>query len=120
VQFYVEICLYYLVVKNISILGYTKIICDQVTCQLLSLSLTSTHQAISFFTSISMAFSNIYSSILLPFVKSYNKATNEKSRGIIVKNAADAVLKSRHLLKDKGIDLPNDLKQVCVFSLYLS
>jgi hypothetical protein len=39
-----------------------------------------------------MAFSNIYSSILLPFVKIYNEVTNEKSRGIIVKNAADAVL----------------------------
>jgi hypothetical protein len=94
---------------------------DQVTCQLISLSLTSTRQAISFFTSISMAFSNVYSIIILSFIKSYNEATNEKkSRGIIVKNAADAVLKSRHLLKDKGIDLPNNLKKVCVFSLYLS
>ena len=63
-----------------------------------------------------MAFTDLYSSILSPFVKSYKEATNEKKRALVLKNAADAVLESRHLLEDTGIDLPKDLKKVCLFS----
>ena len=44
------------------------------------------------------------------------KRQMKKNRALIVKNAAEAVLKSRHLLEDKGIDLPKDLKTVCLVS----
>jgi hypothetical protein len=61
-----------------------------------------------------MAFGDIYSSILLPFAKSY-KAKNEKGRAQVVKDAMDAVLKSRDLLEDQGGNLPKDLKTVHIF-----
>ena len=65
---------------------------------------------------ISMSFTQAYTDILLPFVKSYKAAKNEKNRALVVKNAADAVSKSSHLLEDQGVDLPKDLKTVCHFS----
>jgi hypothetical protein len=64
-----------------------------------------------------MAFSDVYSNILTPFVESYKAATNQKMRAIVIQNAADAVKKSSHLLKDSGVALPKDLKAVCAFSL---
>lgn len=69
-----------------------------------------------------MAFGDIYCNILLPFVESYKLATNQKNRAVIIKNAAEAVVKSRHLLEDTGIDLPKDLNTVrpLLFCIYLS
>jgi hypothetical protein len=60
-----------------------------------------------------MAFTDIYASILLPFVEKYKVAQNQKCRVLVIKNATEAVIKSRHLLKDTGIDLPKDLNTVC-------
>jgi hypothetical protein len=60
-----------------------------------------------------MAFTDIYASILLPFVEKYKVAQNQKSRALLIKNAAEAVMKSRHLLEDTGIDLPKNLNMVC-------
>jgi hypothetical protein len=64
-----------------------------------------------------MAFNKTYGDILFPFVDNYKVATNEKTRALVIKNAVDAVINSRHLLEDTGIDLPKDLKTVCPFSL---
>ena len=64
---------------------------------------------------IPMAFSDVYSSLLLPFVESYKVAKNEKGRALVLKNAEDAVLNSRNLLEDQGVDLPKDLKAVSIF-----
>jgi hypothetical protein len=63
-----------------------------------------------------MAFGDLYSSILLPFAQSY-QAKNEKGRAQVVKDAMDAVLKSRDLLEDQGGNLPKDLKTVHIFHL---
>jgi hypothetical protein len=60
-----------------------------------------------------MAFTNIYASILLPFVEEYKVAQNQKSRALVIKSAAEAVMKSRHSLEDTGIDLQKDLNVVC-------
>ena len=65
---------------------------------------------------ISMSFTQVYTNILLPFVESYKAAKNEKNRALVIKNAADVVSKSRHLLEDQGVNLPKDLKTVCHFS----
>jgi hypothetical protein len=63
-----------------------------------------------------MAFGDIFGNILEPFVQSYKEATNQKNKAVIIKNAADAVAKSRDLLEDTAMDLPKDLKTVCLYS----
>ena len=63
-----------------------------------------------------MAFRDIYCNILFPFIESYKLATNQKNRAVVIKNAAEAVVNSRHLLKDTGINLPKDLNVVCLLS----
>lgn len=45
---------------------------------------------------------------------------NEKERKAVVKNAADAVKKSRDLMEDTGSKLPKDLPTVGFFSASLS
>jgi hypothetical protein len=69
-----------------------------------------------------MTFSEVYASVLSPFVKNYVAAKNEKGRKAVVSNAADAVRKSRNLFEDKGDFLPKSLEPVCLlfFSLTLS
>lgn len=62
-----------------------------------------------------MAFGDVYSSILSPFADTYKAAKNDKGRTQVVKDAADAVLKSRDLLEGQGGNLPKDLKTVGVF-----
>ena len=62
-----------------------------------------------------MAFGDVYSNILLPFVESYNAAKNAKGRTEVVKEATDAVLKCRNLLEDQRGNIPKDLKTVCLF-----
>jgi hypothetical protein len=67
-----------------------------------------------------MAISEVFGEVLFPFVESYKDAKNEKNRALVVKNAADAVLKSSHLLEE-GLGLPKDLKTVRLFhSLFFS
>ena len=65
-----------------------------------------------------MTFSNVYGSLLLPFIQNYKEAKNEKGRKVVVGKAADAVRKSRNLLEDKGADLPKDLQMVCFLVLH--
>lgn len=64
---------------------------------------------------VSMSFCDAYASLLEPFLKSYKGAKNIKERTTVIKNAADAVLKSSNLLEDKGLELPNDVKTVGFF-----
>jgi hypothetical protein len=59
-----------------------------------------------------MTFTEDYSKVLSPFLKRYKEAENEKLRKAVSKEAADAVVKSRDVLEDKG-DLPKDLEKVC-------
>jgi hypothetical protein len=62
-----------------------------------------------------MALSKVYGTLLLPFVESYKLATNATGRNQVVKNAAEAVLKSKDLLEKEGLDLPKDLRTVNIF-----
>lgn len=62
-----------------------------------------------------MTFSEVYASVLSPFVKNYEAAKNEKGRKAVVSNAADAVRKSRNLFEDKGDFLPKSLEPVCLY-----
>lgn len=61
-----------------------------------------------------MSFTEVYASILSPFVKKYEEAKNDKGRKAVVSNAVDAVLKSRNLFEDEGDSLPKDLPAVCL------
>ena len=58
-----------------------------------------------------MTFSQLYSTVLTPFVQKYKEAKNEKGRKAIVNDAADAVKLSKDLLEDAD-DLPKDLQTV--------
>jgi hypothetical protein len=71
-----------------------------------------------------MSFTQAYSKILSPFLKRFQEAENEKLRKSVLKNAAEAVVRSRDLLEDKG-DLPKDLEKVlfilfCFFAVSMS
>jgi hypothetical protein len=58
-----------------------------------------------------MSFTQAYGNILSPFLKIFQEAENKKLRKSVLKNAAEAVVKSRDVLEDKG-DLPQDLETV--------
>jgi hypothetical protein len=58
-----------------------------------------------------MAFTDIYNTVLTPFLKKFKDAENEKVKKTILKNASEAVIKSRDTLEVKG-DLPKDLEKV--------
>ena len=45
-----------------------------------------------------MAFADIFGNILKPFVNNYKEASNQQNRAIVIRNAANAVVKSRDLL----------------------
>ena len=64
-----------------------------------------------------MTFTKVYGSILIPFIKNYEEAKNEKGRKGVVSNAANAVRNSRNLLEDKGDSLPKDLEAVRLYLL---
>jgi hypothetical protein len=64
---------------------------------------------------ISMAFSDDYATILSPFVEKYKTAKNENARKSVLKNAADAVKKSRDLREDNVTELPKELETVCPY-----
>lgn len=51
-------------------------------------------------------------------MKKYKEAENKKLGKAVLKNAAEAVVKSRDSLEIKG-DLPKDLENVCLFLLFL-
>lgn len=59
-----------------------------------------------------MSFGKVYGNVLSPFVKEFEKAKNEKEKKEVIKNAADALLKSRETLEDASDDLPKDLQSV--------
>jgi hypothetical protein len=59
-----------------------------------------------------MSFSKVYGGVLLPFVKNYKEARNDKERKKILRNAADAVSQRRNELEDQGGQLPKDLPNV--------
>lgn len=60
-----------------------------------------------------MTFTDDYGIVLSPFVVEYKSAKNEKGRKAVLKDAADAVMRSKELLEDGGADLPKDLQTVC-------
>ena len=62
-----------------------------------------------------MAFDDNYSAVLSPFLKKFKDAQNEKQKRAVLKNACDAVVKSRDLLEDKTVALPKDLSAVHLF-----
>jgi hypothetical protein len=55
-----------------------------------------------------MSFTEVYNEVLSPF---FREAENEKLRKAILKNAADAVVRSRDSLEVME-DLPKDLEKV--------
>lgn len=59
-----------------------------------------------------MSFGEAYGSILSPFAEEFKRTKNEKQRKEVLKNAADALLKSRETLEDGRDDLPKDLQAV--------
>jgi hypothetical protein len=62
-----------------------------------------------------MTFTQVYGSILLPFIKNYEGTKNEKGRKAVVSNAAKAIQNSRNLLEEKGDSLPKDLEAVRLY-----
>jgi hypothetical protein len=69
---------------------------------------------------VQMSFTQLYSSVLAPFIKTFKEAKNDKGRKSVINDAADAVTKAHDLLEDAN-DLPKDLQTVCVlifFSLF--
>jgi hypothetical protein len=64
-----------------------------------------------------MAFDEEICNILVPFVDNYKEAGNEVKRKQVVKNAAEAVRKSRESLEDQDVVLPKNLPLVCHFHL---
>jgi hypothetical protein len=58
-----------------------------------------------------MALSKVFHTLLAPFLEKYRKETNNKGKSNVVKDAADAVSKSRDMLED-GVDLPKDVQTV--------
>jgi hypothetical protein len=62
-----------------------------------------------------MAFDNEICEILVPFVDNYKEAGNQKKRKEVIKNASEAVRKSRESLEDRDVFLPKNLSLVCHF-----
>jgi len=61
-----------------------------------------------------MSFTEVYKQVLVPFLKNYNDAENEKLKKAVLKNAAASVVKNREELEIKE-DLPKDLERVSFF-----
>ena len=64
---------------------------------------------------MTMAFDEDICEILSPFVENYKEAGNEVKRKGVVKNATEAVKKSREFLEDHDDSLPKNLPLVCFF-----
>jgi hypothetical protein len=60
-----------------------------------------------------MTFTQLYGSVLAPFIKMFKEAKNEQGRKTVITNAADAVKKAKDLLEEVD-DLPKDLQTVCI------
>jgi hypothetical protein len=54
-----------------------------------------------------------YSALLVPFIKDFREASNEKERKTVISMAVAVVKRSKALLEDAG-DLPKDLPTVCL------
>ena len=50
--------------------------------------------------------------VLSPFLKKHQVEENEKRRRAVLKNVAEAVVKSRDLLEEETDDLPKDIQTV--------
>lgn len=61
-----------------------------------------------------MSFTNAYNEVLSPFLKKFKEEKNEKLKKGILKNTAEAVVKSKDTLEVQG-DHPKDLEKVCFF-----
>ena len=59
-----------------------------------------------------MTFTEDYGKVLSPFLKKYQVEENEKRRRAVLKNTAEAVVKSKDLLEEKTDDLPKDIQTV--------
>ena len=59
-----------------------------------------------------MTLTEDYGKVLSPFLKKYQVEENEKQRRAVLKNVAEAVVKSRDLLEEKTDDLPKDIQTV--------
>jgi hypothetical protein len=66
-----------------------------------------------------MSFGKVHGNVLSPFVQEFKTAKNKKEVKEVIKNAADALLKSRETLEDASDDLPKDLQAVST-NFYLS
>jgi hypothetical protein len=64
-----------------------------------------------------MAFDEEICEILVPFVDNYKEAGNQIKRKEVIKNATEAVRKSRESLEDQDGVLPKNLSLVCHFHL---
>ena len=62
-----------------------------------------------------MSFSEVYGTVLAPFVETYQEGRNAKERKAIVVEAADAVKEAKELLEEVD-DLPKDLQTVSISS----
>ena len=92
------------------------------SCDLILLQPPTSHQRIWQSHSIFlMTFTEDYGKVLSPFLKKYQVEENEKWRRAVLKNMAEAVVKSRDLLKEKTDDLPKDIQMVPLsfFSFFL-
>jgi hypothetical protein len=66
-----------------------------------------------------MSFSELYSSVLAPFVTKYKDSNNDKERKTVVSEAADAVKDAKELLENAQ-DLPKDIRTVSISFNFLS
>lgn len=63
-----------------------------------------------------MTFTELYGKVLLPFIKKFKEAKNEKARKTVIHKAADAVKNSKDVLEIDE-DLPKDLPTVRILSI---
>ena len=61
-----------------------------------------------------MTFTKTYRALLFPFIEQFKEVTSKKEKKTVIKNAVDAVKKSKALLEDAD-DLPKDVSAVCLF-----
>jgi hypothetical protein len=61
---------------------------------------------------IEMSFSEVYGSVLEPFIQKFKDGENEKGRRAVVRDAAEAVKNYREMQEDEGAALPKDLQTV--------
>jgi hypothetical protein len=65
-----------------------------------------------------MSFTKAYGNILLSFVDNHKGTKNKKVQKVVVETAANTVLNGRNLLEEQGLDLPQDLKAMCLIPVF--